>query len=35
MSESWERENKTLDQIIELENVHQRTAIGGRPAIIV
>lgn len=39
MSESWERENKTLDQIINLENhtiisnVHQRANIGGRPAI--
>ena len=41
MSESWERENLTLDQIIQLEdhcvisNVHQRRGIGGRPAIIV
>ena len=41
MSESWERENKTLDKIIELENyqvisnVHQRTGKGGRPALII
>ena len=41
MSESWERENLTLDQIIQLEdhcvisNVHQRRGTGGRPAIIV
>jgi hypothetical protein len=41
MSESWERESLTLDQIIDLEdhqvisNVHQRTGMGGRPAIIV
>ena len=41
MSESWERENLTLDQIINLEdhdvisNVHQRRGVGGRPAIIV
>ena len=41
MSESWERENQTLDQIIELENyqiisnVHQRTGRGGRPALII
>ena len=40
ISESWERENQTLDQIIQLEdyqvisNVHQRTGKGGRPAII-
>ena len=39
MSESWEREGLTLDQIIDLEdhqiisNVHQRTGMGGRPAI--
>ena len=41
MSESWERENKTLDQIIHLENhlvisnVHQRVGTGGRPALFV
>ena len=41
MSESWEREHLTLDQIISLEdhqiisNVYQRAGIGGRPAIIV
>ena len=41
MSESWERENLTLDQIIKLEdhvvisNVSQRKGKGGRPAIIV
>ena len=40
MSESWEHEDLTLDQIIDLEdhkfisNVHQRTGMGGRPAII-
>ena len=40
MSESWEREHLTLDQIIKLEdhtvisNVSQRTGKGGRPAII-
>ena len=40
MSESWERENWTLDQIIKLEdhvvisNVFQRKGMGGRPAII-
>ena len=40
LSESWERENMTLDQIIKLEdhvvisNVHQRLGKGGRPAII-
>ena len=39
MSESWERDNLTLDQIIRLENhtiisnVSQRTGKGGRPAI--
>ena len=39
MSESWERDNLTLDQIIQLEdhtiisNVSQRTGKGGRPAI--
>ena len=41
MSESWEREHLTLDQIINLEdhtvfsNVSQRKGQGGRPAIIV
>ena len=41
ISESWERENLTLDQLIQLEdykvisNVHQRVGKGGRPAIIV
>ena len=41
MSESWERHNMTLDQIIDLDNhviisnVHQRIGKGGRPAIIV
>ena len=40
LSESWERENLTLDQIINLEdhevisNVNQRIGAGGRPAII-
>ena len=40
LSESWERENLTLDQIIKLEdhevisNVNQRIGAGGRPAII-
>ena len=41
MSESWQRENLSLEQIIQLEdhtiisNVHQRCGTGGRPAIIV
>ena len=41
MSESWEREDQTLDTVIEIENfqvisnVHQRCGKGGRPAIIV
>ena len=41
MSESWERESKTLKEIINLEdhivisNVHQRKTVGGRPALIV
>ena len=41
MSESWERENKTLGEIVNLEdhevisNVHQREGKGGRPALIV
>ena len=40
MSESWERENLTLEKVIKLENftiisnVHQRRGVGGRPAII-
>ena len=41
MSESWERENKRLEEIIKIENfsiisnVFARKEIGGRPAIIV
>ena len=41
MSESWEREDKTLKDIINLENhtvvsnVYQRKGQGGRPALIV
>ena len=41
MSESFERENLKLKEIIKLENhevisnVYQRTGVGGRPAIIV
>ena len=41
MSESWERESETLQDIIKLENhdvfsnVYQRKGIGGRPALIV
>ena len=41
MSESWEREEKSLQEIIHLENheivsnVHQRKGKGGRPAIFV
>ena len=41
MSESWERQDKSLNQIIDLEdytvvsNVSQRKGIGGKPAIIV
>ena len=41
MSESWERESKTLAEIINLEahevlsNVYQRKGKGGRPALIV
>ena len=40
MSESWERENLTLDQLVQIENyeiisnVHQRQGRGGRPALI-
>ena len=41
MSESWERYNFTLDELVKLENykiisnVHQRLSVGGRPAIFV
>ena len=41
MSESWERENLKLDQLIHLENhtvisnVYQRAGKGGRPALVV
>ena len=41
MSESWERPEKPLDQIINLpnhtviSNPHQRKGVGGRPALIV
>ena len=41
LSESWERENMLLSEIIKLENysvisnVSQRKGVGGRPAIIV
>ena len=41
MSESWERESMTLDELIDLENyqvisnVYQRTGVGGRPALII
>ena len=41
MSESWERENKTLNEIINLpdhvviSNVNQRRGVGGRPALII
>ena len=41
MSESWEWEDKTLQDIVSLEdhvvisNVHQRRGVGGRPALIV
>ena len=37
MSESWEREDLTLEEVIEIEdfkvisNVHQRKGKGGRP----
>ena len=40
MSESWERENLTLEKVIKIQdykvisNVHQRFGQGGRPAII-
>ena len=40
LSESWEREYLPIDEIMKLEshtvvsNVHQRTGMGGRPAII-
>ena len=41
LSESWERENLTLENVINLENhkvisnVNQRSGKGGRPALIV
>ena len=41
MSESWERENLTLEKVITIDdykvisNVHKRKGKGGRPAIIV
>ena len=41
MSESWERTNETLHQIIHLEdhmvisNVHQQKEVGGRPALVI
>ena len=41
MSESWERPEKTLDQVINLpshtviSNPHQRKGVGGRPALII
>ena len=41
MSESWEKENQTLENLIRIDdfkvisNVHQRKGKGGRPAIIV
>ena len=41
MSESWEREEKTLHEVIKMEdheiisNVYQRNCKGGRPALIV
>ena len=41
MSESWEREEKTLNNILNMEdyeivsNVFQRKGKGGRPALIV
>ena len=41
MSESWERPDKPLDQIINLpnhtviSNPHQRIGVGGRPALIL
>ena len=40
ISESWERKEQPLEQVIKLENhkiisnVHQRYGQGGRPAII-
>ena len=40
ISESWERENLTLEKVIKLEdhtiisNVYQRNGVGGRPAIV-
>ena len=41
ITESWEREDQSLDKVIQIENykvisnVYQRTGKGGRPAIIV
>ena len=41
MSESWERDNLTLEKFIKLDNhtvisnVHQRIGVGGRPALII
>ena len=41
MSESWERAELTLEEVIKLDdyeitsNVYQRKGVGGRPAIIV
>ena len=41
LSETWERQNKTLSEIINLEdyavisNVNQRDVVGGRPALVV
>ena len=41
MSESWEREDFSLKQLLNLENyeiitnVHQRDAVGGKPAILI
>ena len=41
LSKTWERQNKTLSEIIDLEdyvvisNVYQREGVGGRPALIV
>ena len=41
LSETWERQNKTLSKIINLEdyavisNVNQRDVVGGRPALVV
>ena len=41
ISESWEREDYTLDKVLNMNdyevisNVYQRTGRGGRPAIVV